>query len=131
MHIEKHIIDNKFPRRSSSCFTSLCFTSPCFTSPCFTSPCFTSPCFTSPCFTSPCFTKSMFYKSMFYKSSPCFTSPVHGLQVQSNPRSSPCFTTCQTKFRPYSLYCFSKYKIFKQKFKCFKYCFLKTELFVL
>jgi hypothetical protein len=29
------------------------------------------------------FYKSMFYKSMFYKSSPCFTSPVHVLQVQS------------------------------------------------
>ena len=42
------------------------------------------------------------------------------------------FTTfVQTKFKPYSLYCFSKYKIFKQKFKCFKYCFLKTEHFVL
>ena len=50
MHIEKHIVDNKFPRKSSPCFTSPCFTSPCFTSPCFTSPCFTSPCFTSPCF---------------------------------------------------------------------------------
>jgi hypothetical protein len=37
----------------------------------------------------------------------------------------------QTKFRPYSLYCFLKYKIFKQKFKCFKYFFLKTEHFVL
>jgi hypothetical protein len=42
------------------------------------------------------------------------------------------FTTfVQTKFRPYSLYCFSKYKIFKQKFKYFKYYFLKTEHFVL
>jgi hypothetical protein len=31
------------------------------------------------------------------------------------------FTTfVQTKFRSYSLYCFWKYKIFTQKFKCFK-----------
>jgi hypothetical protein len=81
--------DNKFFRRSSPCFTSPCFTSPCFTSPCFTSPCFTSPCFTSPYFTSPCFT------------SPCVTNPVHSLQVQSSPRSSPCFTTClQFQGRP-------------------------------
>jgi hypothetical protein len=41
------------------------------------------------------------------------------------------FCGYRSKFRPYSLYCFSKYKIFKQKFKCFKYCFLKTEHFVL
>jgi hypothetical protein len=33
------------------------------------------------------FYKSMFYKSMFYKSSPCFTSPVHSLQVQSRVQS--------------------------------------------
>ena len=97
MHIEKHIVDNKFPRKSS-----LCFTSPCFTSPCFTSPCFTSPVHvlqvqsmvykSSPWFTSP--VHGLQVQSMFYKSSPWFTSPVHVLQVQSMfYKSSPWFTS--------------------------------------
>jgi hypothetical protein len=82
MHIEKHIVDNKFPRKSSSCFTSPCFTSPCFTSPCFTSP-----------------VHVLQVQSMVYKSSPWFTSPVHGLQVHGLQvqsmvyKSSPCFTS--------------------------------------
>jgi hypothetical protein len=44
----------------------------------------------------------------------------------------PCmvlFTTfVQTKFRPYSLYCFSKYKIFKQKFNVLNTVFSKQNI---
>ena len=71
MHIEKHIVDNKFPRKSS-------------------------PCFTRPCFTSP--VHGLQVQSMFYKSSP-IQGPVHVLQHASRPanHSSKSLSTKSTR----------------------------------